>query len=78
MTARHRHAKNDNDGLDELRAGERDEVIESARSNPDPTTRRESVELELMELGRSDAGEEIGDTEAVAEEPEESERPRRP
>jgi hypothetical protein len=57
-------------GLDELTPEERDETIEAARSNPDPITRRESLEQELMEMGRSDAGSELGDTEVVAEEPE--------
>jgi hypothetical protein len=34
---------------------------DAARRNPDRTTRREALELELMEEGRSEAGEEIGD-----------------
>jgi hypothetical protein len=34
---------------------------EAAERNPDPQTRREALELELMEEDRSDAGEDIGD-----------------
>lgn len=34
---------------------------EAAERNPDPQTRREALELELMEEDRSEAGEDIGD-----------------
>jgi hypothetical protein len=34
---------------------------DAAERNPDRQTRREALELELMEEERSDAGEEIGD-----------------
>jgi len=34
---------------------------EAAERNPDETTRREALELELEEEGRSDLGKEIGD-----------------
>jgi hypothetical protein len=34
---------------------------EAAERNPDPETRREALELELMEEDRSEAGEDIGD-----------------
>jgi hypothetical protein len=34
---------------------------EAAERNPDETTRREALELELEEEGRSDLGAEIGD-----------------
>jgi hypothetical protein len=34
---------------------------EARRRNPDRTTRREALELELMEEDRSEVGEEIGD-----------------
>jgi hypothetical protein len=40
-------------------AGELEE--EAAEHNPDRQTRREALELELMEEERSEAGEEIGD-----------------
>ena len=34
---------------------------EAAERNPDPQTRREALELELMEEDRSEAGEDVGD-----------------
>jgi hypothetical protein len=34
---------------------------EAAERNPDPQTRREALELELMEEHRSDEGEDVGD-----------------
>ena len=34
---------------------------EAAELNPDPQTRREALELELMDEGRSEAGEDVGD-----------------
>jgi hypothetical protein len=34
---------------------------EAAERNPDPQTRREALELELMEEGRSEAGEDVGE-----------------
>lgn len=34
---------------------------EAAARNPDPTTRREALELELEEEGRSDEGAALGD-----------------
>jgi hypothetical protein len=34
---------------------------EAAAHNPDPTTRREALEQELIEEDRSEVGEEIGD-----------------
>jgi hypothetical protein len=51
----------DVEGLIDLPAEEREEVVEAAEENPDPTTQREAIEQELMELGRSDAGGDIGD-----------------
>ena len=54
MTA-DRHAKHVPE--EEKKALEED----ARRRNPDRTTRREALELELMEEGRSEAGEEIGD-----------------
>jgi len=53
MPERH-HDKKDRDELEAL-----DEA--AAERNPDETTRREALELELEEEGRSDLGEEIGD-----------------
>ncbi|HET9730628.1 MAG TPA: hypothetical protein VFR41_14460 [Acidimicrobiia bacterium] len=49
------------EGVEELPSDEQDAVVDVAEHNPDDTTRRESVEQELMELGRSDAGERTGD-----------------
>lgn len=49
------------EGLVDLPEEERKEVVETAEDNPDPTTRREAIEQELMELGRSDAGGDVGD-----------------
>jgi len=34
---------------------------EAAELNPDPQTRREALELELMEEHRSEVGEDVGD-----------------
>jgi hypothetical protein len=34
---------------------------EAAERNPDPQTRREALELELMEEDRSEEGEDVGD-----------------
>jgi hypothetical protein len=34
---------------------------EAAERNPDPQTRREALELELMDEDRSEAGEDIGE-----------------
>jgi hypothetical protein len=34
---------------------------EAAERNPDPTTRREALELDLEERGRSEEGEEVGE-----------------
>ena len=49
------------EGVVDLPEEEREEVVEAAEDNPDPTTRREAIEQELMELGRSDAGADLGD-----------------
>jgi len=49
------------EGLQHLPPEEREEVIEAAEHNPDEITRREAMEQELMELGRSEEGKEIGD-----------------
>jgi hypothetical protein len=61
-TRRQRRMRERNvEGLRRLDPEEREEVVEAAEHNPDPTTRREAIEQELMELGRSKEGEEIGD-----------------
>jgi hypothetical protein len=38
-----------------------DRARSAAEPNPDPETRRETLELDLMEDDRSEAGQEIGD-----------------
>ena len=40
---------------------------EAAEHNPDPTTRREALELELMEEGRSEEGENVDIAEDLGE-----------
>ena len=41
---------------------EAEEIEEEAEErNPDPQTRREALELELMDEDRSDAGEDVGE-----------------
>ena len=50
----------DVEGVIELPEDEQEDVVETAERNPDPTTRREAIEQELMELGRSDAGSDLG------------------
>jgi hypothetical protein len=47
------------DHVSEAEAEELEE--EAAERNPDPQTRREALELELMEEDRSEAGEDIGE-----------------
>jgi hypothetical protein len=51
----------DAEGISELPAEEQDAVVDAAEHNPDPTTRREAIELELMELDESEAGADTGD-----------------
>ena len=49
-------------GSEDVAEREKEELEEDARRrNPDRTTRREALELELMEEDRSEVGEEIGD-----------------
>jgi hypothetical protein len=43
---------------------------EAAEYNPDPTTRREAFELELMAEGRSEEGEDVDIAEDLGEEGE--------
>jgi hypothetical protein len=49
------------EGIKELPEDEEEAVVEAAEHNPDRTTQREAIELELMELGESEAGSELGD-----------------
>jgi hypothetical protein len=49
------------EGVEELPEDEQEAVVEAAEHNPDRTTQREAIEQELMELGESEAGSELGD-----------------
>jgi hypothetical protein len=49
------------EGVEELPFDQQEAVAEAAEQNPDETTRRESIEQELMELDRSEAGSELGE-----------------
>jgi hypothetical protein len=51
----------DVEGVEKLPEDEQEAVVETAERNPDPTTRREAIEQELMELRRSEAGSDLGD-----------------
>ncbi len=51
----------DVEGVERLPREEQEAVVEAAERNPDETTQRESIEQELMELHRSDAGSDVGD-----------------
>jgi hypothetical protein len=47
-----------------------EDIVEEVREeNPDPTTRRESFELELMEEGRVDEGRDVTVNEPGEDEP---------
>ena len=61
MTDRERDPEKDRDRehVSEEEAEELEE--EAAERNPDPQTRREALELELMDEDRSEAGEDVGD-----------------
>ena len=49
------------EGIEELSEDEQEAVLETVEVNPDPITKREAMEQELMELKRSDAGADTGD-----------------
>jgi hypothetical protein len=51
----------DVEGVEGLREDEQEDVEQTAERNPDRTTRREAIEQELIELGRSEAGADTGD-----------------
>jgi hypothetical protein len=56
---REQDSKKDREHVSEEEAEELEE--EAAERNPDPQTRREALELELMDEDRSEAGEDVGD-----------------
>ena len=61
MTERGRDHKED-ENKEHVSKEEAEELEEeAAERNPDPQTRREALELELMEEDRSEAGEDIGE-----------------
>jgi len=52
----------DHEHVREISEEEAEELEEeAAERNPDPQTRREALELDLMEEDRSEAGEDIGE-----------------
>ena len=59
MTEREKNHEKDREHVSEEDAEELEE--EAAERNPDPQTRREALELELMDEDRSEAGEDVGD-----------------
>jgi hypothetical protein len=53
---------NDDEHVPQVSKEEAEELEEeAAERNPDPQTRREALELELMEEDRSEEGEDVGD-----------------
>ena len=56
---REKDGEKDREHVSEEEAEELEE--EAAERNPDPQTRREALELELMDEHRSEAGEDVGD-----------------
>jgi len=56
---REKDGEKDREHVSEEEAEELEE--EAAARNPDPQTRREALELELMDEERSEAGEDVGD-----------------
>jgi hypothetical protein len=56
---REKDREKDREHVSEEEAEELEE--EAAERNPDPQTRREALELELMDEDRSEAGEDVGD-----------------
>jgi hypothetical protein len=56
---REHDGEKDREHVSEEEAEELEE--EAAERNPDPQTRREALELELMDEDRSEAGEDVGD-----------------
>jgi hypothetical protein len=62
MTDRDPDCKQDREDREHVSEEEAEELEEeAAERNPDPQTRREALELELMEEDRSEEGEDVGD-----------------
>ena len=57
-----RHRNDEHEHVRQVSEEEAEELEEeAAERNPDPQTRREALELELMEEDRSEAGEDVGE-----------------
>jgi hypothetical protein len=62
MTEREQDREHEREHVSQVSEEEAEELEEeAAERNPDPQTRREALELELMEDDRSEAGEDVGD-----------------
>ena len=62
MTDRENDREQDDEHVSQVSDEEAEELEEEAEErNPDPQTRREALELELMDEDRSEAGEDVGD-----------------
>jgi hypothetical protein len=62
MTDRKKNREQDDEHVSQVSEEEAEELEEEAEErNPDPQTRREALELELMDEDRSEAGEDVGD-----------------
>ncbi len=62
MTDREKNREQDDEHVSQVSEEEAEELEEEAEErNPDPQTRREALELELMDENRSEAGEDVGD-----------------
>lgn len=62
MTDRRRDDEHEDEHVRQVSEEEAEELEEeAAERNPDPQTRREALELDLMEEDRSEAGEDVGD-----------------
>jgi len=62
MTEREQDREDEREHVSQVSEEEAEELEEeAAERNPDPQTRREALELELMDEDRSEAGEDVGD-----------------
>ncbi len=62
MTDRKKNREQDDEHVSQVSEEEAEDLEEEAEErNPDPQTRREALELELMDEDRSEAGEDVGD-----------------
>ena len=62
MTDQEKNREQDDEHVSQVSDEEAEELEEEAEErNPDPQTRREALELELMDEDRSEAGEDVGE-----------------